>query len=401
MQQRAEHSDAPQPDTAHADTLAVHATARLPESTPAAVPLYQTSMFTFTDLDAFADAWSRPDGPKTYSRLRNPTTQALEEALAALEGGAAAMATASGMGAISTVVLSLLRTGDHVIVQRGLYGGTLALLRDLAERWGLGLSVVDVDDPGALAAARTPATRMLYLETITNPMGQVSDLPALARWARREGLLCVVDNTFASPVLCQPLRHGADVVIHSTTKYIGGHSDVVGGVVVVADPGLYRLLWDRGTEIGASADPFAAWLTLRGLATLPLRIRRQSATARVLAHRLARHDRVLAVHWPGLPSHRSHDRAAALLSGFGGVFAFDLAGGLDAARSFTKRIALAALAPSLGGVTTTVLSPRSTSHSRLSAAELAGAGLTDGTLRVSVGLEDPDDLWADFAQALL
>jgi methionine-gamma-lyase len=380
--------------------MAVHAATRPPESTPAAVPLYQTSMFTFTDLDVFADAWSRPDGPTTYSRLGNPTTRALEDVMSALEGGTAAIATASGMGAISTVVLSLLQAGDHMIVQRGIYGGTLALLRDLAGRWGLGVSFVDVDDPAALAAARTPATRMLYLETIANPLGQVCDLPGLAAWARREGLLSVVDNTFASPVLCQPLRRGADVVVHSTTKYIGGHSDVVGGIVVLSDPGLYRMIWERGTEIGASADPFAAWLTLRGLQTLPVRMERHCRNAGILARRLAGHERVTAVHWPGLPGHPSHTRAAAQLADFGGVFAFDLADGAEASRSFTKRLTLAALAPSLGGVTTTVLSPRSTSHSRLTPQELAAAGLGDGTIRVSVGLEDPGDLWADFVQAL-
>lgn len=387
-------------DRPHPDTLAVHVSARAPQSTPAAVPLYQTSMFTFTDLDEFADAWGRPDGPATYSRLGNPTTRALEEAITALEGGATAMATASGMGAISTVLLSLLQAGDHVIVQRGLYGGTLALLRDLASRWGLQVTFADVDDAGELAAALTPATRMLYLETIANPMGQVCDLPGLARWARQHGLLTVVDNTFASPVLCQPLRLGVDVVVHSTTKYIGGHCDVVGGIVVVSDRTMARTLWERGTEIGASADPFAAWLTLRGLQTLPVRMERHCRNAGLLARRLADCEQVTAVHWPGLPSHPSHARATAQLGGYGGVFAFDLAGGAEASRAFTKRLELAALAPSLGGVTTTVLSPRHTSHSRLTAAELAQAGLGEGTIRVSVGLENPDDVWADFARAL-
>jgi cystathionine beta-lyase/cystathionine gamma-synthase len=387
-------------DTPHPDTLAVHSSVRDPGSTPAAVPLYQTSMFTFGDLDEFADAWSRPDGPATYSRLTNPTTRALEDTIAALEGGVSAMATASGMGAISTVILSLLQAGDHIIVQKGLYGGTHALLQDLAARWGLDVSFVDVDDRAALAAARTPTTRMLYLESIANPMGQVCDLPALAGWARDEGLLVMVDNTFATPILCRPLRYGADVVVHSTTKYIGGHSDVVGGVIVLSDPELHRMVWERGTEFGASADPFAAWLTLRGLQTLPVRMERQCRNAGVLARRLADHKRVTAVHWPGLPGHPNHERAKAQLADFGGVFAFDLAGGADAVRVFTKRIRIAALAPSLGGITTTVLSPRDTSHSRLTPGELAAAGIGEGTLRVSVGLEDPDDLWSDFQAAL-
>lgn len=386
---------------ARQETLAVHASARQrPDSTPAAIPIYQTSMFRFTDLDVFADAFKRPDGADTYSRLGNPTTRALEDVMAALEGGQAAMATASGMGAISIVLLSLLQTGDHIIAQQDLYGGAMALLRDLAARWGLKVTFVDVDDPAAIAAAMTPTTRMLYLESIANPMGQVCDLPALAGWARQHGLLSVVDNTFATPILCQPLQHGVDVVLHSTTKYINGHSDVVGGIIVVSDPKLYRTIWERGTEIGASADPFAAWLTLRGLATLPLRMERHCSNAGILARRLAAHTQVTAVHWPGLASHPSHARAAAQLAGFGGVFSFDLAGGAEAVRSFTKRIELVALAPSLGGLTTTVITPRSSSHSRLTAEELAAAGLGDGTIRVAVGLEDPEDLWADFAQAL-
>jgi methionine-gamma-lyase len=383
----------------HPDTLAVHPAFRPPTSTPAAVPLYQTATFGFDDLAEFADAWSRPDGAYTYSRMGNPTTRALEDAVAALEGGAAALATASGMGAISTVLLALLNTGDHVLVQRGLYGGTTALLRELAQRWGLRFTAVDVADPEAVRAARTDHTRMLYLETIANPMGEVCDIPQLAAWARAEGLLTVVDNTFASPVLYQPLRHGADVVVHSTTKYIGGHADVVGGIAVVREAALHQKLWHCGTELGASADPFAAWLTLRGLQTLPLRMRRQEENARVLAERLAEHPAVAAVHWAGLPAHPSHAGAKNRLAGFGAVFSFDLVDSSGVER-FIKRIRLVQLAPSLGGLTTTVLHPRSTSHSRLQQAELDAAGIGSGTLRVATGLEHPDDLWNDVRQAL-
>jgi methionine-gamma-lyase len=383
------------------ETQAVHITADPPVgSTPAAVPLYQTSLFTFDDLHTFADAWSRPDGAFTYSRFGNPTTKALENAVAAMEGGTHAMATASGMGAVSTIMLSLLRSGDHVIAQRRLYGGVFALLRDLADRWGISVTYIDAEDPAEVQAALRPTTRMLYLETIANPMGQVCDLPAFAAAAKQHGLITVVDNTFASPVLCQPLRHGVDVVLHSTTKYIGGHSDVVGGIIAVADESLARDLWSRGTELGASADPFAAWLTIRGLQTLPVRMRQHCETAKVIATRLADHPKVTAVHWPGLESHPSHATASRLLSGFGGVFAFDLVGGQEASHTFTSRITLAALAPSLGGVATTVLHPASISHSGMDPDSLRAAGIDQGTVRIAVGLEHAEDLWTDVAQAL-
>lgn len=393
----------PSGDQAHdrVQTRAVHIRASAPEgSVPAAVPLYQTSLFTFEDLPTFADAWSRPDGAFTYSRFGNPTTKSFENAVADLEGGTSAMATASGMGAVTTVLLSLLRTGDHVLAQRGLYGGVFALIADLCERWGVEVTYLDAEDPAEVAAACRPTTRMLYLETIANPLGQVCDLPAFAAAGRQSGLITVVDNTFASPVLCRPLEHGADVVLHSTTKYIGGHADVVGGIIVVGEPELASTLWRRGTELGATADPFAAWLAIRGLQTLPVRMRQHCANAEVLATRLAEHPKVARVYWPGLPEHPSHARARELLEGFGGVIAFDLHGGEEAARSFTARIRLASLAPSLGGVGTTVLHPASISHSGMSPDALRAAGIDVGTVRIAVGLEHPEDLWSDLAQAL-
>ena len=383
------------------ETRAVSVRATPPQgSVPASVPLYQTSLFTFDDLPTFADAWSRPDGPFTYSRFGNPTTRAFEDALAEMEGGCSAMATASGMGAISTVLLSLLRTGDHVIAQRRLYGGVFTLLADLCERWGIAVTYVEAEDPSEIDRHCRPQTRLLYLETIANPLGQVCDLPAFTAAARRNGLLTMVDNTFASPVLCRPLEHGADVVVHSTTKYIGGHSDVVGGVIVVGDDETGTTIWRRGTEVGASADPFAAWLSIRGLQTLPLRMRQHCAGAELIATRLCEHPQVARTYWPGLPSHDSHAVAATLLDGFGGVIAFDLHGGREAAHRFTSRIRLASLAPSLGGVASTVLHPASTSHSGMNPDSLQAAGIGQGTVRIAVGLEHPEDLWSDIAQAL-
>jgi methionine-gamma-lyase len=385
----------------HPDTRAVHvAVPDLAGSTPLAVPLYQTSSFAFDDLDLLAGSMTRPDGAFVYTRFGNPTVAALEQAVADLEGGAAAMATSSGMGAVNLLLHATLRAGDHVIAQRRLYGGTYAVLRDLADRYGIEVSYVSGHDPEEVRAAIRPRSRLLYLETIANPTGHVSDQPALAAVAREAGLLTAVDNTFASPMLCQPIRHGADVVLHSVTKYLGGHSDVTGGLVVFAARERHREVWEHAVEFGATADPFAAWLTIRGLRTLPLRMRRHCDNAAAIAHRLAAHPAVGAVHWPGLPDHPSHEVAERLLSGYGATFCFDLAGGYDAGPAFIDKLRLIQLAPSLGGIETLVLHPASTSHRQLGPDELRAAGIGAGTIRIAVGIEDPDDLWNDLDQAL-
>ncbi|MER6300074.1 aminotransferase class I/II-fold pyridoxal phosphate-dependent enzyme [Kitasatospora sp. NPDC001539] len=370
-------------------------------SRPLGVPLHQGHLFAFDSGDALVEAFSGPSEAFFYNRFGNPTVRSLEAAVADLEGGAGAIATASGMGAINTVLLALLRSGGHVIAQRSLYGGTFAMLADLAERWGVEVTHVTGDDPGEVEAALRPNTRLLHLETVSNPTTRVTDLPGLIAAAKRAGVVSVVDNTFATPLLCRPIEHGADVVIHSATKYLAGHSDVLAGIAVFADAGLHREVWQYATELGASADPFAAWLTLRGLQTLALRVRRHCDTALDLATRLAAHPAVSAVHYPGLPTHPDHDLARRLLpAGHGGVLAFDLSGGREAARAFTESVRLASLAPSLGGVHTLVLHPASTSHRQLSDAGLAAAGIGPGTVRVSVGIEHPEDLWTDLRQAL-
>ncbi|MFD1938065.1 trans-sulfuration enzyme family protein [Nonomuraea mangrovi] len=369
-------------------------------SVPISVPIYQTSGFVFDDPEVFADGMGRPDGAFVYGRLSNPTVRSLEEAVAGLEGGVAAVATASGMGAINSVLLGLLKPGDHLIAQKALYGGTAAMINDLVSRFGITVSHVPEDDPAALRAAVRPETKLVYLETIANPVCQVADLPAMCAAAKDLGLLSVVDNTFASPLLCRPLEHGADIVVHSTTKYLSGHTDVLGGIAVFADEELYRKVWHFAIELGSTPDPFAAWLTLRGMQTLPLRMERHCANTRVLATRLAEHPAVSAVHWPGLPSHPSHDVAVKLLPEFGGVFSFDLIGGRAAGEKFMASLKLALLAPSLGGVETLVLHPATTSHRSLSAEELGRHGISEGTVRVAVGIEHAEDLWADFTQAL-
>ncbi|WP_248959519.1 trans-sulfuration enzyme family protein [Sphaerisporangium perillae] len=385
----------------HPDTRAVH----LPQpplngSTPIAVPLYQTSGFVFDDPAVFADGMGRPDGAFVYGRLSNPTVRALEEAVADLEGGVAAVAAGSGMGAINSVLFGLLQPGDHLIAQRPLYGGTAASIADLGARFGVSVTYVDQDDPVAAREALRPETKLLYLETIANPMTQVADLPGMCAVAREAGVVAVVDNTFASPILCRPLEHGADIVVHSTTKYLSGHSDVLGGIAVFADDALYRRLWAYSTKLGATLDPFAAWLTLRGMQTLPLRMARHCENTRILATRLAEHPAVDAVHWPGMPGHPSYELAAKLLPDFGGVFSFDLTGGRASGERFMSSVRLALLAPSLGGVETLILHPATTSHRSLTAAELESSGIGEGTVRVAVGIEHPEDLWADFVQAL-
>jgi methionine-gamma-lyase len=385
----------------HLETRAIHtAVPDLNGSRPVSVPIYQTSTFAFADSAACSQALSDPGAGFAYSRYRNPTTRALEDAVADLEGGAAAIATASGMGAINAVLLGLLRPGDHVIAQQCLYGGTFSVFAALATRYGIDVSYISGRDAAELTAALRPRSRLLFLETIANPTAAVSDQPALLAAGRQAGLTCVVDNTFATPLLCRPIEHGADIVIHSATKYLGGHDDVTLGLVVSAREDMHHVLWKYAVDLGVAADPFAAWLTIRGLKTLSLRMARHCQNAAHLAQRLATHPAVTAVHWPGLPSHPDHEVAGRLLSGYGGMLAFDLAGGREAGLAFVSAVRLAALAPSLGGTETLVLHPASTSHRQMDAAGLRKAGIGEGSIRVSVGLEHPDDLWADFGQAL-
>ncbi|MCX5392268.1 PLP-dependent aspartate aminotransferase family protein [Streptomyces sp. NBC_00094] len=393
------------------NTRAVHVVNEpfLTGSWPLSVPLVQSSAFAFDSAAELADAMADPDGRYVYSRRGNPTVRALEQTLAGLEGGAGALAFASGMGALSGVLLALLRPGDRVVAQRCLYGGTHAVLSDLAERYGIEVVRISGDDPAELeAAAVHPATRLLVLETIANPTGQVPDLPGLLAAARAAGVTSLVDNSLASPVLCRPLELGADIVVHSTTKYLSGHSDVLGGAAVFADDGLRRRVWPRTVELGACADPFAAWLTLRGIPTLPLRMREHCANAAVLAERLAARGEsrgesrgdVTAVHYPLRAGHPSYERARKVLSGGGGLLSFELAGGREAGRAFIERVRVAKLALSLGGVETLVTHPASTSHRELDEAALGAAGIAPGLVRMSVGIEDVEDLWSDVEQAL-
>ncbi|MFD3532883.1 trans-sulfuration enzyme family protein [Streptomyces sp. NPDC058664] len=383
------------------ETLAVHPPhVEITGSRPLGVPLHQGHVFAFDSADALATAFTTADA-FLYSRLGNPTVRTLEDAVARLEGGAAGLSFASGMGAVNAVLLGLLSSGDHVIAQSCLYGGTYAVLTDLATRWGVDVTYVSGTDPEEVRAALRPETRLLYLETIANPTTRVSDLPALAAVAAEAGVPVAVDNTFASPLLCRPLDHGADIVVHSATKYLAGHADVLGGVAVFKDTELYGRIRHHAVEQGASTDPFAAWLTLRGMQTLSLRMERQCASAADLAARLAAHPAVEAVRHPALANHPDREIAERLLpGGGGGVISVDLAGGREAGRTFVEAVRLASLSVSLGDVKTLVMHPASTSHHQLDAEALTAAGIGPGTVRISVGIEHVEDLWTDLEQAL-
>ncbi|TDC81255.1 aminotransferase class I/II-fold pyridoxal phosphate-dependent enzyme [Actinomadura sp. 7K507] len=385
----------------HAQTRAVHPPVISPAgSRPLGMPIYQGHLFSFETAGELAAAFQGPDEAFMYARLGNPTVRSLERAVAELEGGAGALATGSGMGAVNAVLMGLLRSGDHVIAQTALYGGTYALFQDLAERWGVEVTFIPGDDPAEVREALRPETRLVYLETVANPTTHVTDIPAFSAAVSGTDVLTVVDNTFA-PLLCKPIDHGADIVIHSTTKYLSGHGDVIGGIAVFADPALHQRVWSHAVELGSVADPFAAWLTVRGLATVPMRVARQSESALDLAGRLAAHPSVTRVHYPGLVDHPQHEVARRLLpDGSGGVLAFELAGGRDAGSAFSEAVQLIGLGPSLGAVVSLVMHPASTSHRQMDAASLAAAGIGEGTVRLSVGLEHPDDLWTDIEQAL-
>ena len=371
-----------------------------PTERPLSYPIWQTSTFAFDDAERFAHALHQPREGYVYSRYENPTTAALEALMADLEGGVEAMATASGMGAIASVLLGMASAGDHLLLQRDLYGGTFSLASVVATRLGIGTSFVDATDPIAVKEALRPRTRAVYVETIANPTMTVADLPAVAAVARDAAVPLVVDNTVASPYLCRPIEHGATVVVHSATKYLGGHNDVVGGVAVFADRELHQRAWKTLLDIGASADPFAAWLLLRGIKTLPVRMDRHGHNAARVAGLLSAHPRVERVYWPGLADHPTHEVALRVLEGFGGMLSFDLEGGRDAGRRFIEATKVARLAASLGGVETLLAHPASTTHRQLDAAALAAAGIGEGMVRMSVGLEDAADLLEDLESAL-
>ncbi|GBL59460.1 putative cystathionine gamma-lyase [Pseudomonas citronellolis] len=336
-----------------------------------------------------------------YGRSHNPTRWALERCVADLEGGSKAFAFASGLAAISAT-LELLDAGSHIVSGNDIYGGTFRLFERVRRRSaGHEFSFVDLTDIGAIEAALRPETRMVWIETPSNPLLRLADLEAIARLCRSRGILCVADNTFASPRIQRPLELGFDVVVHSTTKYLNGHSDVIGGIAVVGDnPELAERLGFLQNAVGAIAGPFDAFLTLRGVKTLALRMERHCANALELAQWLERQPQVARVHYPGLPSHPQHELAKRQMNGFGGMISMDLATDLAGSKRFLENVRIFALAESLGGVESLIEHPAIMTHATIPPSTRAELGIGDALVRLSVGVEDVEDLRADLAQAL-
>jgi cystathionine gamma-lyase len=372
-------------------TRAIHAGQDPDPATGATVvPIYATSTYT-------QEAPGRHKGYE-YSRSGNPTRTALETALASLEGGERGLAFASGLAA-TTAVLSTLRPGDEIAAAADLYGGTFRLLERVFKPWGLVPRYTEDASREGFAAIVGRATRLVWIETPTNPLLQIIDISVVAEIAHRHGAILAVDNTFASPFLQRPLEQGADLVVHSTTKYLGGHSDVIGGAVIGRRDLVEPIAFYQNAA-GAVPGPFDAWLVLRGLKTLALRMERHCENARALAEWLARHPRVARVYYPGLAAHPNHDVAKRQMSDFGGMMSIQLTGGAEAALRLLTRTRLFSLAESLGGVESLIGHPATMTHASIPAEIRAAWGIDDGLVRLSVGIEDLEDLRADLAQAL-
>lgn len=380
-------------DGHHLDTRLIHAGEPMPRIEGAvSLPIFQSATFQYggqADYHALR-----------YIRLNNtPNHLALHQKLAALENAEAALVTASGMAAITTTLLTLLSSGDHLLAQDCLYGGTHDFVTRALPAFGMEYDFIDPDDPASWEAKLRPRTRAIYVETLSNPLLQVADLENVVAFARAHGLVSIVDNTFASPVNFRPPEHGFDLSLHSGTKYLNGHNDLVAGAVI-GRGGLVEQI-KRGLDLlGGSLDPHAAFLLHRGVKTLAVRVRYQNQSALQIARTLEAHPAVARVHYPGLESHPRHARARMLLDGFGGMLSFELKGGLEAAERLLGRLTLPISAPSLGGVETLITRPATTSHAGMAPADRLRLGITDGLVRLSVGIEGTEDLISDFDRAL-
>jgi cystathionine beta-lyase/cystathionine gamma-synthase len=355
------------------------------------VPIYLTSTYQ-------QEAIAQHKGYE-YSRTGNPTRTALETALASIEGGKFGLAFASGLAA-TTTVLSLLKSGEHIIAGDDLYGGTYRLLEKVVKNWGITTTYVSIDRPDAFEAAIQPNTKLIWIETPTNPLLKIIDIKVLAEIARKNNLILVVDNTFASSYFQTPLQLGADLVIHSTTKYLAGHSDIIGGAVVTSNEQLYNQLKFYQNAIGAVPSPFDSWLVLRGIKTLAVRMREHEKNALFLAKILAQHPKVDRVYYPGLPSHEQYHLAKTQMSGFGGMISLTLKGGFSEVEKFVARLKFFLLAESLGGVESLLCYPAKMTHASLPEAERIERGIIDNLVRLSVGIEAQKDLQEDLEKAL-
>ncbi len=380
-------------------TKLVHAGHRPDPTGSVTVPIYQASTFAFRNAEHGAQLFAGADDGYIYTRIGNPTIRALEDCIAELENGFGGIATSSGMGAVSAVYMALLEQGAHMVSTASVYGPSRGLVEKHLSRFGVSATFVDTTDPENVRRALRPETKLLYVETPSNPAMQVTDLRAMAEIAGTHGCLLVVDNTFASPYLQRPLELGADVVLHSVTKFINGHADVVGGVIVTRTEDLYRRIRPLMVTLGSNMDPHQAWLVLRGVKTLALRVERAQAGAMEVARWLESRPEVAWVRYIGLPSHPQHDIAKKQMSGFGTMISFELKGGIEAGRAVMDNVRLATLAVSLGGVESLIEHPASMTHAGMSREDRLEAGITDGLVRYSVGIEEVPELIADLEQA--
>ncbi len=374
------------------ETLAIHAGER-PDTAFGAisVPIYQTSTFAFEDVGKTRGY--------DYSRTANPTRKVLEDTIAQLEGGQAAFAFATGMAA-ETTVIHLLKAGDHVISGDDVYGGTYRLFQNVMPDFGLEFTLLRMDDRQKIEEAIKPNTRMLWLETPSNPLLNIVDLEMMVDIARKHNLITVIDNTFATPYFLRPIEYGIDLVVHSTTKYLNGHCDVVGGAVVTTTDELTERVQFLLNAMGTCASPFDCWLVLRGIETLPVRMRQHEENARAVANYLTEHPAVKRVFYPGLESHPGHEIAKRQMKGFGGVVSIELGGGVEAVNTFLRRIKVFSLAESLGGIASLAEYPATMSHASMPEEHRKKVGITDQLIRLSIGLENIDDLTEDLEQAL-
>lgn len=363
-------------------------------------PIYQTSTFVFKDVAQGASRFSGDEEGYIYTRLGNPTQSALEAKMADLEGGEAAAAFASGMAAVTAVLLALVKQGDNVVHTSALYGCTYAFLHELAPRFGITATGVDTADLDAVTQAITPDTKVVYLETPANPTMRLCDIAAIAEIAHARGAKVVVDNTFMTPYYQRPLELGADVVVHSATKYIGGHGDVIAGLAVGPKELLDEIKMTTLKDIGGIISPFNAWLLLRGLKTLAVRMDRHNNNGLAVAKFLEDHAAVAKVYYPGLPSFAQHQLALRQMSGFGGILSFELKGGYEAGVKMMNSVKLCHLAVSLGDVDSLIQHPASMTHSVVPEQEREQTGITPGLVRLAVGIEDVDDIIADLDQAM-
>lgn len=382
------------------NTKLIHAGAFEDEFGSATVPIYQTSTFKFKNAQHGADCFSGKSNGFIYTRIGNPTIHALEQNIAELENGFGGIATSSGMGAVSSVYMALLGAGTHIISSDAVYGPARGILEQDFSRYNVEASFVNTSETENIIAAIKPNTKVLYIETPANPTMDITDIAACAKIAKEHNLLLVVDNTFCSPYLQKPLLLGADVVLHSVTKFINGHADIVGGVIVAKDPEIYKKIRHSMVFLGCNMDPTQAFMVLRGVKTLAIRIERAQENALKVAKFLEAHPKVAWIKYPGLESHPQFNLAKQQMNGFGSMMSFGLKGGYEAGKKLMDNVHLAMLAVSLGGVETLIQHPASMTHAVVSREDKLAAGITDDLVRFSVGIEDVEDIIEDLNQGL-